>query len=79
MTLLFLRLITDFLRPQNTHDFSIEGESFENYSRALNILLRDLIEAFEKKDFIMIGDLCEYEIAPKILKLIDHVEWVLPA
>ena len=39
----------------------------------------ELVEAFEKKDYILIGDLCEYEIAPKIISLIETVEQALSA
>jgi hypothetical protein len=79
MTQLFLHLISDFLAPQTARSISIGGESIVDFSRTLNIQLRELIEAFEKKDFILIGDLCEYEIAPKIIKLLDNVEQALPA
>jgi hypothetical protein len=76
---LFLQVIADQLAPPESHRLKIDGVDLREYSAALNTHLRDLVEAFEKKDYILIGDLCEYEIAPKIIALIDSVEQSLPA
>ncbi|RPJ09732.1 MAG: hypothetical protein EHM28_00705 [Spirochaetaceae bacterium] len=63
----------------NPKGFSIDGKPFDEYSRSLNELLRELVGAFEKKDYILIGDLCEYEIQPRITKIIDKVKGSLSA
>ncbi|MBN2353935.1 MAG: hypothetical protein JXD23_15280 [Spirochaetales bacterium] len=71
---LFLHVVSDVLAPPASKSLTVEGADLESYSQALNSLLHELVEAFEKKDYILIGDLCEYEIAPKIIALIDTVE-----
>jgi hypothetical protein len=45
-------------------DLTIEGKSFDERNQALMGILQELIEAFERKDRVLIGDLIEYEIAP---------------
>jgi hypothetical protein len=40
----------------------------------INGVLRDLISAFDAKDLVLIGDLFEYEVAPRITKLIPMLE-----
>ncbi|MBN1524814.1 MAG: hypothetical protein JW904_10040 [Spirochaetales bacterium] len=69
----FLVMVSGII-GKNKMDISIDGQSFEEFSVALNDLLRELISAFDKKDYILIGDLCEYEIAPRIEKLIESVQ-----
>ena len=36
----------------------------------LNATLRDLLAAFEAKDTVLIGDLAEYEVAPRLAGLL---------
>ena len=36
----------------------------------LNATLRDLLAAFEAKDTVLIGDLAEYEVAPRLAQLL---------
>jgi hypothetical protein len=45
-------------------ELTIEGKSFDERNQALMAILQELIEAFERKDRVLIGDLIEYEIAP---------------
>ena len=42
----------------------MDGKSFEERNQALSGILSELIEAFERRDRVLIGDLIEYEIAP---------------
>ena len=51
---------------------------FSQFYEGLNLQLRELIEAMESEDSILIGDLLEYEIAPKISALTRSIE-ALPA
>jgi hypothetical protein len=46
------------------------GETLEDYYSEFNSVLRELIEAFSAKDSVLIGDLLEYEISPRIEKLV---------
>ena len=40
----------------------------------MNGVLRDLLAAFNAKDSILIGDLLEYEVAPRLGKLLPLLE-----
>jgi len=40
----------------------------------LTPILRDLVAAFDAKDSVLIGDLLEYEVAPRITRLIPFLE-----
>jgi hypothetical protein len=54
--------------------YKIGEINLEEYYNNLNNTLRELHEAFTISDFILIGDLLEYEIAPKITELIRFIE-----
>lgn len=74
LTQLFFQLAANHIKPGDSMSFAADGDNFETFSAKLNTHLRELIDAFQKKDFILIGDLCEYEIAPKISVLVDFFE-----
>ena len=40
----------------------------------LNPILRQILSAFDAKDFVLIGDLFEYEVAPRLGKLSPLLE-----
>ena len=48
--------------------------SFEKYYNELNGFLKELIDAFQINDSVLIGDLLEYEIAPRLEGLIQFIE-----
>ncbi len=48
---------------------TVEGEPLAQYQAELTPLLRDLVGALEQKDTILVGDLAEYEIAPRIQRI----------
>ncbi len=49
----------------------VDGKSFSEFSSEMNEILTQLIEAFTVKDSVLIGDLLEYEIAPRTETLIS--------
>lgn len=51
-------------------DQQIAGQSPEAFYTQLNTILKELIAAFDIKDYVLIGDLLEYEIAPKMKDII---------
>jgi hypothetical protein len=57
-----LRIISFF----NTDNVIINGGGFESFSTELNSILNELAEAFDASDSVLIGDLLEYEITPKL-------------
>jgi hypothetical protein len=42
---------------------------FNNFVDTVN----DLLEAYKKNDTVFVGDLCEYELAPKLNELYDSI------
>lgn len=54
-------------------DKPIEGQSFSEFYEEMNGILRELEEAFNSGDSVLIGDLLEYEIAPKLEKLLEFI------
>jgi DNA polymerase III alpha subunit (gram-positive type) len=52
----------------------VEGKSFSEISTEMNEILTQLIEAFTVKDSVLIGDLLEYEIAPRTELLISFFQ-----
>jgi len=55
---------------------SIENKNFNDFYKDLNDILSELVEAFDINDSILIGDLLEYEIVPKIDKLFEYIKLV---
>lgn len=47
----------------------VDGVRLAEYPSFLSPLLKDLLGALESKDTILVGDLSEYELAPKIERL----------
>lgn len=52
----------------------IDGAKISEFSTGLNGFLRELSEAMENGDSILIGDLLEYEITPRIGSFIEALE-----
>lgn len=42
----------------------VDGKPLLEWHETLNALLREAVEAFEKRDFVLLGDLLEYELTP---------------
>jgi hypothetical protein len=55
-------------------DYRIGESNLEEYYNNLNRTLKELHDAFTINDFVLIGDILEYEIAPKISDLIRFME-----
>ncbi|MBN1699875.1 MAG: hypothetical protein JW881_20360 [Spirochaetales bacterium] len=52
----------------------IAGTGLEEYYNELNAFLRELSDAIAINDSVLIGDLLEYEIAPRLAELIRFIE-----
>ncbi|MDR3160699.1 MAG: hypothetical protein LBU28_03695 [Spirochaetaceae bacterium] len=46
-----------------------EGPSADEPAEAFTLALRELLAAYEAKDAVLVGDLAEYELAPRLLRL----------
>lgn len=72
----FLRVFL-LLKNRNDMDVSnltISNMSFEEYYNELNSVLKELIDAFHLNDSVLIGDLLEYEIAPRLEGLVQFIK-----
>lgn len=72
--------IARYIEAGGNIDFSllaIEGTSFERFSLDLNTILKELVEAFSAQDSILMGDLLEYEVAPRLESLDGYIELLL--
>lgn len=47
----------------------VADQPFRSFMEELSAALRELLEAYETKDAVLVGDLAEYEIAPRIRAL----------
>ncbi len=71
--------IFPFLRDSGYTDItkeSIDKESFNDFYKEFNSILKELADAFDKNDSILIGDLMEYEIVPKVNKLLEYINLI---
>lgn len=71
--------IFPFLRDFGYTDItkeSINKESFNDFFKEFNGILKELVTAFDINDSILIGDLMEYEIVPKVTKLIEYINLI---
>ena len=48
---------------------TVGGRGLQDFYRDLNRILTELLEAFHAKDSVLIGDLMEYEVAPRLEQL----------
>lgn len=74
LTQSLLRIFTNIQFTKILHDLKFKNKTFDQFYTDFNKNLHELIEAFEKKDLVLIGDLLEYEIAPSIEEIIDVSE-----
>ncbi|MGO8695130.1 MAG: hypothetical protein ACLQMF_15825 [Rectinemataceae bacterium] len=57
----------------------IDGQSLPDFYSSFNAVLRQLIEAFEHKDAVLIGDLSEYEVLPRMRSFFAAMDEAMPA
>ncbi|MDC7228023.1 MAG: hypothetical protein PQJ61_14770 [Spirochaetales bacterium] len=61
----------------NLEELVVDGKKFSEYYLDLNGILSELLEAFTANDSVLIGDLLEYEIAPRLESLTTVLEEIL--
>jgi hypothetical protein len=57
--------------PENK---TVEGMPVLNYIGEFDSTLKDLIRAYEDRDTVLVGDLAEYELAPRLLQFYDTIK-----
>jgi hypothetical protein len=55
-------------------DLKIGEDRAEDSIKALNEVLKELVSAFDAKDSVLLGDLLEYEVAPRLDLLTSFIE-----
>lgn len=55
---------------------SIDKENFDDFYKGFNGILKELVDAFAINDPILIGDLMEYEIVPRVSKLLEFINLI---
>jgi hypothetical protein len=58
----------------STETFTIDGLSAKVFIEGFNSTLIDLSSAYENRDTVLVGDIAEYELAPKLLKLFSAMK-----
>jgi len=61
-----VRIMPEFVRNSPCVPLEVGGTTMPEFYGALNGVLRELAQAFENKDGVLIGDLAEYEIRPRL-------------
>lgn len=69
-----VRIMPEYMRTSNSAPMEVGGASMPEYYGALTDVLKELAEAFENKDGVMIGDLAEYEIRPRLASFFQVVK-----
>jgi len=74
LTQSLLRIFSNIQLTEILPHIQFKNRSFEQFYTDFNKNLHELITAFEKKDFVLIGDIFEYEITPSIEEIIHISE-----
>jgi hypothetical protein len=74
-----IRVIPELRRSGiDTASISVDGSSMPDFYGAFNGVLRELTDAFEHKDAVLIGDLAEYEVLPRMRSFFAAMRESLP-
>jgi hypothetical protein len=74
-----IRIIPELRRGGvDTSRIMIGGAAMPSFYGDFNVVLRQLTEAFENKDAVLIGDLAEYEILPRMQNFFGAMREALP-
>ncbi len=75
-----IRILPELRRAGiDTSSIRIEGRPLPEFYDSFNEVLRELIDGLEHKDAVLIGDLAEYEVLPRMKSFFASMEKALPA
>lgn len=74
-----VRIIPEFMRMESAPVVDIDGATMPEFYGAFNNVLLELASAFENKDGVLIGDLAEYEIRPRLESFFEAVRQAMVA
>lgn len=66
-----LRIMPHMVREKDAP--GVSADRLEQYGAELNATLEELVDAFGTQDSVLIGDIVEYELVPKIEELLDYI------
>ncbi|MBI9100188.1 MAG: hypothetical protein JEY91_17025 [Spirochaetaceae bacterium] len=72
-----LQKITRLISFYNTDNIYINEKSYNVFSTELNAILTELAGAFDVNDSVLIGDLLEYELTPKLDMLPEVIQSII--
>ncbi|MCR5171619.1 MAG: hypothetical protein K6B73_01970 [Treponema sp.] len=64
------------LFPEDFGSIKIDGKTFNEFFADLSSILPDFEQAIKNKDTVLIGDLAEYEISPRLDQLATSLEYI---
>ena len=74
-----IRVIPELRRSGiDTASITVDGQAMPEFYGSFNEVLRQLTDAFEHKDMVLIGDLAEYEILPRMNSFFAAMREALP-
>jgi hypothetical protein len=74
-----IRILPELRRSGiDTASISVDGSAMPDFYGSFNDVLRELTDAFEHKDAVLIGDLAEYEVLPRMRSFFAAMKEVLP-
>lgn len=62
------------LFPEDFENFNISNKSIGDFFSDFTHILEDFKQAIEAKDFVLMGDLAEYEISPRLIAIADAIK-----
>ncbi|MDR2177601.1 MAG: hypothetical protein LBP20_06105 [Treponema sp.] len=68
---IFNLLKIEGLLPEN---ITVEGAPVLDYIGEFDSILKDLVRAYEERDTVLVGDLSEYELAPRMLQFYTAIK-----
>jgi hypothetical protein len=66
---LFRLLFSLKFRGLSIEGFTVDGSPVKNFMDDFSAALKELTAAYENRDAVLVGDLAEYELAPRLIKL----------
>jgi hypothetical protein len=63
-----LRLLFILKTGGSLEAFTVDGRSEKDFMEDFGAALKELAAAYENKDSVLVGDLSEYELAPRLLR-----------
>ena len=62
------------LFPETFTNTTIDGMNFNDFFKDFSPILADFEQALQNNDTVMIGDLAEYEICPRLQKISESLK-----